>query len=93
MELVQHATYVPIDILAHRQRRAGHVQLFVLRAGEAQWQFGAAKLFKESIRHLHRRVRRVERQVAEERLLAMLLDETNCFVGEVVGDDSQDGQV
>src|SRR5438045_2578174 len=38
--------------------------------------------------HLHRRMRRIERHVAEERSLAILLDEAERVVGEIVGGEA-----
>ena len=53
-----------------------------------QLQIGVGEAFVEKLRHLHRRVRRVERQVAEKGPPPVFLDERHRVVGQVVGDEA-----
>ena len=86
VEAVEQASDVPIDVLAHGQGGAGMGHVLLLRVAVPHAEFRAVELLEEPVGHLHRAVRGVVRQVAEERPGAVGLDERQRVVRQVVDD-------
>ncbi len=86
VDLRQYPADVPVDVLAHSQSGAGHRDLLAARVAVLQFRVKLREPFKKSFRDLHRRMRRVEWQVTEKRLLAAPAHELESVIGQVVGE-------
>ena len=87
VEIVQplkDTTDVPVDVLAHRQRGPDVREPFAVRVAMMHLQRIVGKLSPPALRHLHRRMRRVVREIDEERAVLVFFNERQRAVCEVV---------
>ena len=88
VELVQDAAYVPVNVLTHGQSRSHVRNVFPLGIAMVHQQILALKLIPPAIRDLHRRMRRVVRDIDKKRLLPIPFHERHRLIRKVVDDKS-----
>ena len=84
VQLGEHSPDIPVDVLDHGQGGAGLGHVLGLGIAVPHRQFLRLEALPVLVGHLHGRMRRVVRQVGEERSVAILLHERHSLVGEVV---------
>jgi len=87
-ESVEDASDVPIHVFTHGQGRAGMCDIFLCGIAGSHPEGAVFELIVKPVRNLHRRMRCVEGNVAEERAILAAPDEVNRMVREIVRDVS-----
>ena len=75
---------IPVNVLAHREGGAGHHHVLALWFAVHHGRVDVSEFVVELVANHHRGMRRVVGQVAEERIVAIVFDEFQRVVGEVV---------